>query len=229
MSGLALDDIRIALRGSGQRLLDGLSLNIAPGQVLTVMGPSGSGKSTLIAFVGGFLDRGSFTADGRVRLDGQDLLALPAEQRHVGVLFQEPVLFPHLSVGGNLLFGLPRSRLASRADRQAAVGAALASAGLEGFAERDPATLSGGQRARVALLRTLLAQPRALLLDEPFGKLDAALRAEFRALVFARARERGLPTLLVTHERSDAEAAQGPVVDLAGHGISDELRAPQGA
>lgn len=214
MSGLVLDDVRVALRSNGQPLLDGLCLAIAPGEVLTVMGPSGSGKSTLIAFIGGFLDRGSFAAGGTVRLDGQDLLALPAEQRHVGVLFQDPILFPHLSVGGNLLFGLPRGRFAHRADRHAAVAEALASAGLEGFADRDPATLSGGQRARVALLRTLLAQPRALLLDEPFGKLDAALRAEFRTLVLGQARQRNLPTLLVTHDPSDAEAAGGAILQL---------------
>jgi putative thiamine transport system ATP-binding protein len=118
------------------------------------------------------------------------------------------------------MFGLPRARFASRADRQSAVDEALASAGLEGFGGRDPATLSGGQRARVALLRTLLAQPRALLLDEPFSNLDASLRSEFRTLVFGLARQRGLPTLLVTHDGSDAEAAQGPVVELAGEGIS---------
>jgi putative thiamine transport system ATP-binding protein len=91
----------------------------------------------------------------------------------------------------------------------------LASAGLEGFADRDPATLSGGQRARVALLRTLLAGPRALLLDEPFSKLDPALRAEFRHLVFELARARGLPILLVTHDPSDARAAGGRLLELA--------------
>jgi len=218
MNTLELAHIDIALRGSGEVLIQDLSLAIAPGQVLTVMGPSGSGKSTLIALVGGFLDRAAFAASGEIGIGGVSLVDLPAEQRHLGVLFQDPVLFPHLSVAGNLLFGLPQRLLPGRAARRAAVQQALISAGLDGFAARDPATLSGGQRARVALLRSLLAQPRALLLDEPFGKLDAALRAEFRDLVFTQARARGLPTLLVTHDPSDAAAAAGPVVELAAGG-----------
>ena len=116
-------------------------------------------------------------------------------------------------VAGNLLFGLP-SAVIGRRERQAAVDRALDEAGLAGFSARDPATLSGGQRARVALLRTLLAQPQALLLDEPFGKLDAALRADFRRFVFDFARRAGLPTVLVTHEAADAEATGGPVIEL---------------
>jgi putative thiamine transport system ATP-binding protein len=92
---------------------------------------------------------------------------------------------------------------------------ALAEIGLEGFAERDPATLSGGQKARVALMRMLLSEPRALLLDEPFSRLDAALRGQIRELVFTRARALGLPTLLVTHDAADAEAAGGRVIELA--------------
>jgi putative thiamine transport system ATP-binding protein len=211
---LRLDSVRIAVRG-GPLLIEALSLTVAPGEIVTVMGPSGSGKSTLIAFVGGFLDRASFEATGTVAV-GEELLSdQPAERRHLGVLFQDPILFPHLSVGGNLLFGLPARPGHKRHARREAVEQALASAGLEGFADRDPATLSGGQRARVALLRTLLAGPRALLLDEPFSKLDPALRAEFRHLVFELARARGLPILLVTHDPSDARAAGGRLLELA--------------
>jgi putative thiamine transport system ATP-binding protein len=220
MNALQLAHVGIAVRATGQQLLADLSLNVAPGEVLTMMGASGTGKSTLIAYVGGFLDRSAFDATGEIAIGGMSLTHLPPEQRHLGVLFQDAVLFPHLSVGGNLLFGLPRERLKVRGARHDAVAQALASAGLEGFAERDPATLSGGQRARVALLRTLMARPRALLLDEPFGKLDTALRAEFRELVFAQARQRGLPTLLVTHDPSDAAAAGGPIVELAANGHS---------
>ncbi|MDH3663092.1 MAG: ATP-binding cassette domain-containing protein, partial [Alphaproteobacteria bacterium] len=124
-------------------------------------------------------------------------------------------LFPHLSVGENLLFALP-SGIHPKRERTQRVDAALVEAGLEGFADRDPASLSGGQRARVALMRTLLAAPRCLLLDEPFGKLDRELRERVRRFVFDHAREAGLPTLLVTHEAADAEAASGPVIALDG-------------
>jgi putative thiamine transport system ATP-binding protein len=173
------------------------------------MGPSGSGKSSLLAFICGTLDP-AFRAIGRVRLDGADIGNLAPERRRLGILFQDDLLFPHLSVGGNLAFGLPAG-LPSRERRTRAM-AALAEAGLSGFVDRDPASLSGGQRARVALLRMLLSEPKALLLDEPFGRLDSHLRGQFRQLVFARARAQGLPVLMVTHDREDAEAACGRIV-----------------
>jgi len=180
--------------------------------VLTVMGPSGSGKSTLLAALVGLLDP-VFELKGRIRLGAEDVTSLPPERRRIGVLFQDPLLFPHLSVAGNLLFGVPAGL--GRRERRRRVEAALADAGLAGFAARDPATLSGGQQARVALLRVLLSEPRALLLDEPFAKLDAALRDDIRRFVFARVRQRGLPTILVTHDPADAAAAGGPVHALA--------------
>lgn len=204
---LVLDSVRIALHGTPLLALDA---RIAPGEVLSVMGPSGSGKSTLLAFVAGFLAP-AFTASGRVLLNGREITHLPAERRGIGLLFQDPLLFPHLSVAGNLRFGLPR---AAR-DRAARVEAALDAVGLAGFGERDPATLSGGQQSRVALMRLLLCEPRAVLLDEPFSTLDTALRQEMRQLVFGRLQEAGLPSLLVTHDREDAEAAGGRVLTLA--------------
>jgi putative thiamine transport system ATP-binding protein len=207
---LMLDAIEIRL---GPRVLVALPrLAVPPGEVVTVMGPSGSGKSTLLGFVSGALDP-AFVARGRVVLDGTDVTALPAHRRRIGILFQDDLLFPHLSVGENLAFGL-RPELRGRAARRARIEAALAEAEMAGFADRDPATLSGGQRARIALLRTLLAEPRALLLDEPFGKLDAALRERIRRFVFDRARRLGLPVLMVTHDAADAESAGGPVLRL---------------
>ncbi|WP_444985011.1 ATP-binding cassette domain-containing protein [Halomonas mongoliensis] len=204
---LVLKDVQLALDGASLLTLDA---EVGPGEILSVMGPSGSGKSTLLAFVAGFLAP-AFEASGRVLLDGRDITGLPAERRGIGLLFQDPLLFPHLSVAGNLRFGLPR---AAR-DRAARVEAALDAVGLAGFGERDPTTLSGGQQSRVALMRLLLSAPRAVLLDEPFSKLDTALRQEMRQLVFGRLREAGLPSLLVTHDHADAEAAGGRILTLA--------------
>ncbi|HRK42615.1 MAG TPA: ATP-binding cassette domain-containing protein, partial [Gemmobacter sp.] len=117
------------------------------------------------------------------------------------------------SVGDNLAFGLAQN-IRGRAARAAAIAEALEQAGLSGLERRDPATLSGGQRARVALMRTLLAQPLAVLLDEPFSKLDATLRDEMRAFAFRHIRNRGIPALLVTHDPQDAAAAGGPLISL---------------
>lgn len=213
-AGLTLDRIDLRL---GTATLASLSLSVPPGQVLTVMGASGSGKSSLLAGLIGALPPG-FTLQGRVLLDGRDVSPLPTAARRIGLLFQDDVLFPHLSVGQNLAFGLAPG--GSRAARRATVAEALAQAGLEGFADRDPATLSGGQRARAALLRALLARPAALLLDEPFSRLDAVLRDQIRSFVFAQTRARGLPVILVTHDPADAAAAAGPVLDLFGQPVA---------
>lgn len=209
MSGLALRGVRITL---GERALVGpLDLAVPHGEVVTLMGPSGSGKSSLLAWICGTLDT-AFRAEGGVTVDGEDVGALPAHRRRIGILFQDDLLFPHLSVGGNLAFGLQPS--VRGAERRARIEAALADAELDGFANRDPATLSGGQRARIALMRTLLAEPRALLLDEPFGRLDVALRERMRRFVFDRARRLGLPVLMVTHDPEDAASAGGAVLHL---------------
>jgi putative thiamine transport system ATP-binding protein len=207
--GLVLESVALYLEG--RRLIGPLDLQVPPGEVVTLMGRSGSGKSSLLAFICGTLDP-AFAAEGRILLDGRDIAALPPERRRLGILFQDDLLFPHLAVGGNLSFGLPPG-LSGR-ERRARVAAALAESGLDGLEGRDPATLSGGQRARVALLRMLLSEPRALLLDEPFGGLDEALRQQFRDLVFRRVRERQLPALLVTHDRADAAAASGKIVTV---------------
>ena len=207
--GLRFEHLTISL---AEECLIALDCTVGPGEVLTVMGPSGSGKSTLLAAITGTLDP-VFTMTGRIRLDGRDLTSLPTEARRVGILFQDEYLFPHLSVGANLAFGL-KAGVKGRAARRAGIEAALSEVGLSGFAERDPATLSGGQRARVALQRMLLSEPRALLLDEAFSKLDTGLRAQVRELVFETARHRALPVLQVTHDHTDADAAAGEVVTV---------------
>ncbi len=204
--GLTLDGV--VIRRDGRTLVD-ISDHVAPGEVLTVMGPSGSGKSTLLSYIIGTLDAG-FAAQGRVKLNGTDITDLAPEARHVGILFQDDLLFPHLSVGENLAFGL-RASIKGRAERKRKIDAALEDIGLAGFAARDPDTLSGGQKARVALMRMLLSGPKALLLDEPFSRLDTERRDKIRELVFAQARANGLPVLLVTHDHADADAAGGRV------------------
>ncbi|MDP3898608.1 MAG: ATP-binding cassette domain-containing protein [Mesorhizobium sp.] len=207
--GLLLDQVKIAL---GPRPLVSLTARVAPGEVLTVMGPSGSGKSTLLAYIGGFLDP-AFAASGHVSVAGEEITALPAEDRHAGILFQDPLLFPHMTVAGNLVFAIPPS-VRGRVARRAIADDALAGVGLGGLGDRDPDTLSGGQKARVALARVLVSGPRLLLLDEPFSKLDADLRQQTRELVFVKARSSALPVVLVTHDEADATAAGGPVVRL---------------
>jgi putative thiamine transport system ATP-binding protein len=149
---------------------------------------------------------------GQVLLDGVDITTKPPHARRIGILFQDDLLFPHMSVGANLAFGMPPG--GAKAARRAQVEDALSDVGLTGFADRDPATLSGGQKARVALVRMLLSNPCALLLDEAFSRLDADLRAQVRDLVFQTAKERALPVLMVTHDIEDAQAAGGAVIEL---------------
>lgn len=215
----ALEIVGLTIRIADRLLVSDLSVSIPPGAVVTLMGPSGSGKSTILAHLCGTLDR-QFDVSGSVRLGGADLTAMRPEDRKVGILFQEALLFPHLSVGENLAFGLPAE--ISRDERRRRVEAALSDAELDGLADRDPATLSGGQKARAALMRTLLAQPRALLLDEPFSRLDAALRDKIRQFVFDHARKARLPTLLVTHDMADAQSAGGPIIDMEDAGQASQ-------
>jgi putative thiamine transport system ATP-binding protein len=212
---MSLDLDALSIRSTnGTTLFHPLTLHVPDGHVVTVMGPSGVGKSTLLDAIGGHLAHG-FILSGAVRLNGGDVTCQPAEARRIGLMFQDALLFPHMSVGDNLAFGLPAG-LRGRAARRAAVEDALSQAGLVGLYERDPATLSGGQRARAALMRTLLADPAALLLDEPFSKLDAGLRDDMRSFTFEHVKSRAIPSLMVTHDPDDASAAGGPVIALKG-------------
>mgnify|MGYP003957096557 CR=1 FL=1 len=200
----------ISLKIAANPLFSKLNLEVDAGQVTTVMGPSGCGKSSLLAHLCGTLPS-VFQTSGKIILHARTLNNL-APERKLGILFQDDLLFPHLSVGENLAFALPEK--IKQQERRAKVEQALEEIELSGMCERDPASLSGGQRARVALMRTLLAQPEALLLDEPFSKLDQELRGRFRKLVFAHAVKNQLPTLLVTHDPADAKAAGGAILEL---------------
>lgn len=206
---LVLETISLSL--GGRHLLE-LNETVLAGDVLTIMGPSGSGKSSLLAGIAGFLTP-AFTLKGSVRIGGQNLLDLEPEDRHVGLLFQDPLLFPHLSVGANIQFACPQ-HLKGRSVRRELAENALAAVDLAGYYDRHPDSLSGGQKARVALQRVLIAEPLMLLLDEPFSKLDMSLRTQIRDLVFSTARNAHLPVIMVTHDIADAKAAGGKVIEI---------------
>ncbi|WP_378006044.1 ATP-binding cassette domain-containing protein [Aeromonas jandaei] len=180
------------------------ALQVAPGEVLTLMGPSGCGKSSLLAALAGVLPAsGPLRLEGDVTLGARRLTHLPPQTRRIGMLFQDDLLFDHLTVAENLMFGMPASVKGHRARREKAV-ATLAQVDLTSQADKLPGALSGGQKARVSLLRALLAEPEALLLDEPFSRLDKPLRAAFRELVFAQIKALAIPAILVTHDEEDA-------------------------
>ena len=208
--GLRLEGISLFLEE--QCFVRALDLRVGRGEIVVFMGASGSGKSSLLSYLCGGLSP-AFRACGRVFLDGEEIGALPIHLRRVGLLFQEDLLFPHMSVGENLAFAA-RTGGVSRRQIRVRVAEALEQAELAGLQSRDPHSLSGGQKARVSLMRCLLAHPRALLLDEPFSKLDLPLRRSFRRFVFARIKERRVPTLLVTHDPADARAAGGRLLTM---------------
>jgi putative thiamine transport system ATP-binding protein len=189
----------ISVRIDEKILVAPISLNVAVGEIVTVMGSSGSGKTSLLSAIAGDLPE-PLVVSGKVLMNDHDLTGVRPEQRRIGRLFQDDLLFPHLTVGENLLFGIARG---PQAERTAMMRTALQRAELEGFEDRAPHTLSGGQRSRVALMRALLSKPDAMLLDEPFSKLDRALRAAIRDYTFAHLRARQIPTLLVTHDEED--------------------------
>ena len=195
-----------SLGNANHPLVRGLRLDVPAGEILTLMGPSGCGKTSVLAAIAGTLANVAeglqpLQLAGRVQLHGRELTGLPTHQRGVGLVFQDALLFPHMTVAENLLFAVPGHL--PQSERRQRVAQALQEADLAGLGDRDPSTLSGGQRARVALMRALLAEPQALLLDEPFSKLDADLRAQLRPWVFAHVRQRRIPVVLVTHDRQD--------------------------
>ncbi|MBB1331175.1 ATP-binding cassette domain-containing protein [Pseudoalteromonas sp. SR43-7] len=189
-----------------------LSLNeqVNGGDILTIMGPSGSGKSSLLNWITGTLPS-SFKANGEVWLNCQNIDNTPPHLRHIGVLYQDALLFSHLTVAGNIAFAMPKGNKKQRLEK---IEHALEQVGLKDMGNRHPDNLSGGQQARVALLRMLLSEPKAILLDEPFSKLDTQLRVDTRELVFSQIRDHKLPAIMVTHDHSDADAASGKLITL---------------
>jgi ABC-type Fe3+/spermidine/putrescine transport system ATPase subunit len=181
------------------KVLENCSLDVAEGEIVTLLGPSGCGKTTLLRCVAGFWD-----ADGgAIDIDGQDMLRVPVNRRPVGVVFQSYALFPHLTVARNVGYAL-RMRGVPRAESDARVAAALETVSLTGFEQRYPAQLSGGQQQRVAIARVLVMEPRVLLLDEPFNALDAKLRGTMQVELRQLIKRLGLTSIFVTHDQEEA-------------------------
>lgn len=189
----------VTKRFDGPEVLHGVSLEIEPGEVLALLGPSGCGKTTLLRAIAG-LER---INSGEIAIDGQIVSAerthVSPEHRRIGMVFQDWALFPHLSVGDNVAYGLPRSERSGPR-----VAEALQLVGLGGMGDRMPATLSGGQQQRVALARALAPRPRAILLDEPFSNLDTTLRIQVRSEVHHLLSNLGITTAFVTHDQEEA-------------------------
>ena len=185
--------------GGDAPALEDLSLAVEPGELVALLGPSGCGKTTALKVVAGLLRPTS----GDVRVGGRSVVGTPPERREAAMVFQKPLLFPHMSVARNVGFGL-KMRKAPKEEAESKVHEALRRVRMEGFADRPPEELSGGQQQRVALARALVTEPKLLLLDEPFSALDANLREEMRELVLRLQREGGHTTVFVTHDQEEA-------------------------
>lgn len=203
------------------RAVDGLDLTVTGGSLTALLGPSGCGKSSTLALVAGQLAPDS----GDIRLGSDSLLALPAQRRPVGLVFQKPLLFPHLDVEANVGFGL-RMRSTGRDETRLRVREMLELVQLDGLGTRRVGELSGGQEQRVALARALVLQPSVLLLDEPFSQLDAGLRAEMRALVRDLHRQTAMTTVFVTHDQAEAVEVADSVALMLGGRLEGHLPAP---
>ena len=222
MSALVVECIDATKRFDDVLAVDGVSLALEEGEILSILGPSGCGKTTLLRLFAGFetLDEGEIRI--RERLVSAPSFHLPPEQRNVGMVFQEYALFPHLSVAQNVLFGLTRLPGEQGRKRLAEV---LQLVRLTGLEERYPHELSGGQQQRVALARTLAPRPVTVLLDEPFSNVDATLRADMRREVEAILRENHITTVFVTHDREEAFAIADRIAVMS-DGRIDQIDTP---
>lgn len=179
--------------------LHGVSLDIREGEFFSLLGPSGCGKTTLLRTIAGFED----VSSGSIRIDGKDMAGVPPNKRPTNMVFQSYAIFPHLTVGENVGFGLRRSPM-SKAEKAKAVEEALAMVGLKGYGKRSAQALSGGQRQRVALARALILKPKVLLLDEPLSALDKKLREQMQVELIKLQRTVGITFILVTHDQEEA-------------------------
>ncbi len=217
-SGVTIEDLSLSFGAT--EVLKGINLEIKPGELFTFLGPSGSGKSTLLRAIAGF---GPEPA-GRILVGRDDVTSLPPWQRNVGMVFQSYALWPHMTVRRNIAFGL-EERKVPKSDIGARVDAALKLVDMEDLAERRPSQLSGGQQQRVALARTIVVEPRVLLLDEPLSNLDANLRVQMRREILDLQRKLGLTTIFVTHDQEEANTISDRIAVLD-DGIIQQVGTP---
>ncbi len=186
--------------------LDDFNLRIESQERIVILGPSGCGKTTILRLLAGFMapDNGRISMNGQVVAENKTIL-IPPEQRNIGMVFQDLALWPHLSVEGNLAFGLKAQGI-HRKKRAVKIKEMLQLVGLEGFGQRKPSELSGGQQQRVALARALVSEPRLLLMDEPLSSLDQDLNERLRAEILRLQKKLGFTLLYVTHDRDEAFA-----------------------
>ena len=216
---LSLEDVRVVLGGS--EILHGVSMEVAPGEFVTLLGPSGSGKTTTLNVVAGLVE----TSGGHVRFDGAPVERRPAHDRDIGLVFQSYALFPHMTVGENVAFPL-LTRKVGRAQRRVVVERMLELVHLPGMAERPVRSLSGGQQQRVALARALAPSPSVLLLDEPMAALDKQLREAMQLEVKAIQSEVGVTTVSVTHDQTEAMTMSDRVAIMR-DGVIEQLDTPE--
>ena len=216
---LSLDNLTLSYGNS--IAVDKFNLSIRKGELVAFLGPSGCGKTTTMRSIAGLLKPTS----GRITLDRADITRVSANKRSVGLVFQSYALFPHLTVYENVAFGLRLKRMAA-ADIDARVTAGLKSVGLSAFSGRKPTELSGGQQQRVALARSMVMEPKVLLLDEPLSNLDARLRVEMRAELQRVQKETGVTMIFVTHDQAEALSLADRIVVMR-EGLIEQIGTPE--
>ncbi|WP_434359437.1 ABC transporter ATP-binding protein [Parasalinivibrio latis] len=201
-------------------VLKGVNLDIQPGEFFAFLGPSGSGKSTLLRAIAGF----GPTPEGEILVGGEDIAHLPPWKRNVGMVFQSYALWPHMTVFDNVAYGLVERRV-SKPEIKRRVMEALELVGLQDYANRRPSQLSGGQQQRIAIARTVVVEPRVLLLDEPLSNLDANLREQMRRDLLDLQRQLGLTTIFVTHDQEEANTISDRIAVL-NDGVIQQVGTP---
>lgn len=215
-----IDIENLSLSFGKTEVLKGVNLAIRPGEFFAFLGPSGSGKSTLLRAIAGF----GPNPKGQIKLDGQDIVGSVPWQRNVGMVFQSYALWPHMTVAKNVAFGLEERKVPS-SEIGPKVRAALELVGMADYAERFPSQLSGGQQQRVALARTIVVEPRVLLLDEPLSNLDANLRVQMRQDLLKLQRRLGITTIFVTHDQEEANTICDRIAVMA-DGVVQQIGRP---